>query len=93
MKEPLQTIIDHEVDAAFVCYESIEPGDIASMNRLSPDVIVSFNKDGAVLEIELIAFTADAIATATTYATNHGLAFPANFSALVTAQRATLRTT
>ena len=52
--------------------------------RISPDVNVDFDENGAVLGIELVGLDADSMAVAAGFAREHGLGFPRDLSGAAT---------
>jgi len=77
MLQPLSLEVDYEVDAGYVSYRELPPGEhVARTARVSQDVIIDYNGAGEILGIELLAFDEPALSVARAFADANALAFP-----------------
>lgn len=77
MLKPLELRVDREVDAGYVRYRALPPGEhVARCARVSEDVVVDYNGAGEILGIELLAFDPEALSVAQHFADANGLMFP-----------------
>ncbi len=79
MHDPIAVNLDREVQAGYVRYRRLAPGErVARTQRFGDDVNVDYNGANDVLGIEILAFDKPTLDVARAVATKHGLAFPPN---------------
>ncbi len=75
--------VDLEVQAGYVRYRPLPPGEHARSKRISADVAADYREDGELLGVELLALDDAAMTQARAFAAANGLAFPRDLSGAI----------
>jgi uncharacterized protein YuzE len=77
MRDAIGLELDFEAGAAYIAYGRLPEGElIAHVTRISDDVVVQYDAQGAVAGIELIQIVTSAVAVAEEFAAQNDLVFP-----------------
>ena len=84
MKSPIEIRVDVSATAGYVRYRHLGDDELVSLSeRAGDDVIVDYDRDRAVIGIELLAFDSSTLDAARSIAHERGLAFPKDLAGAI----------